>query len=141
MIDDKDLNKIIKTLNQEITSGKITRTALLSVHQLTAKRIFQDGINAKGGLIGLYSKNTLSIRKKKNYPQSKKIILQATGRMVNDYSLVEDGKEFGSGFKQARNSELSDDLEKRFGKIWELTESEKKKIPVAFDDAIKQVLR
>ena len=142
MIDTRELNILAKALKTIVESEKIDRIALMSIHQLTAKRIFQDGINANGKLIGVYSPAYLKTRAKKNYPSSRKVIFQATGQMVNDYTFLTLRKNnYGSGFKFKRNFDISEDLEKKYGEVWNLTKSEENKISIAYDDAIKQLIK
>lgn len=141
MINTRELDNLIKKVKEAADSDKIHRTALLMIHGMTNKRIFTDGIKANGKLIGVYSAEYQQTRKRKNYPISRKIIFQATGQMVNDYVFIVKGKEYGSGFNQKINFDKSNWLEKRFGIVWDLTPSEEKQIPKAYEAALKQLFK
>ncbi|MEE9571459.1 MAG: hypothetical protein V3W20_00250 [Candidatus Neomarinimicrobiota bacterium] len=104
----QDLNELIKKTKALSLRDKVIRRVLQTVHVMTDQRIFRDGIDANGKLIGVYSESYRKTRIRKNYPISRKVILQATSQMVNDYKLlVLPGGNFGSGFSNNFNFDKS----------------------------------
>lgn len=125
--------------------SKVTQRVLQSVHTDTDRRIFRDGIDANSKLIGIYSKSYQKTRRRKAYPISRKVILQATGQMVNDYKflVLPDGN-YGSGFSNTKNFDKSEWVEdtyeyKRDG-IFGLTVNEEKSIDVRMEKELTRFL-
>ncbi|GAG80841.1 unnamed protein product [marine sediment metagenome] len=121
---------------------KVLRRVLETVHVMTDQRIFRDGIDANGKLIGTYSTSYQKTRRRENYPMSRKVILQATSQMVNDYKflVLPDGN-YGSGFSNDANYDKSIWVEKTYKKpIFELTDSEDKKMEVLLEKELSKYL-
>ena len=114
---------------------KVTQRVLETIHVMTDQRIFRDGIDANSKLIGVYSKGYQKTRKRENYPISKKVILQATSQMVNDYKfLVLPGGNYGSGFSNSKNFDKSEWVEDTYKtEIFDLTQSEEKKLNIIME--------
>jgi hypothetical protein len=107
----------------------------------TADRIFDKGKDKTGGEIGRYSKAYLKQRVKNNYPNSTKVILQATRQMSNDWSVINKGDTIGLGFKNSVNADKSEWVEATYNKeIFEHTESEKQAINKLVDKTIKKII-
>ena len=124
-----DLNELIRKLKRASFHKKVTERVLQTVHVMTDQRIFRDGIDANGKLIGVYTKEYQKTRRRENYPISKKVILQATSQMVNDYKflVLPDGN-YGSGFSNTKNFDKSEWVEDTYDTvIFDLTNSEVKK--------------
>lgn len=137
-----DLNNLIKKTRALNLRDKVIRRVLQTVHVMTDQRIFRDGIDANGKLIGTYSEGYQKERRRKNYPISRKVILQATSQMVNDYKfLVLPTGNFGSGFSNTKNFDKSFWVEDTYDKsIFELTDSEDKKMEVLLEKEMTKFL-
>ncbi len=138
----QDLNNLIKKTKALNLRDKVIRRVLQTVHVMTDQRIFRDGIDANGKLIGTYSEGYQKTRRRKNYPISRKVILQATSQMVNDYKflVLPDGN-FGSGFSNTKNFEKSFWVEDTYDKpIFELTDSEDKKLELLLEKEMSKFL-
>lgn len=137
-----NLNELIRRSKALSLQSKVTQRALQTVHVMTDQRIFRNGIDANGKLIGTYSVDYQKIRRMNNYPISRKVILQATGQMINDYKfLVLPRGNFGSGFSNTKNFQKSIKVEKIYNKkIFQLTPSEEKKMGVLLEKELTKVL-
>ena len=137
-----DLNNFIKKTKALNLRDKVIRRVLQTVHVMTDQRIFRDGIDANGKLIGTYSEGYQKERRRKNYPISRKVILQATSQMVNDYKfLVLPAGNFGSGFSNTKNFDKSFWVEDTYDKlIFDLTDSEDKKMEVLLEKEMSKLL-
>ncbi len=138
----QDLNNLIKKTKALNLRDKVIRRVLQTVHVMTDQRIFRDGIDANGKLIGTYSEGYQKTRRRKNYPISRKVILQATSQMVNDYKflVLPDGN-FGSGFSNTKNFDKSFWVEDTYDKpIFELTDSEDKKLEILLEKEMDKFL-
>jgi len=138
-----DLDALIKRSSARQINDKVTRRVLQAVHVMTDQRIFRDGIDANGRLIGVYSQEYQKERRRKNYPTSRKVILQATSQMNNDYKfLVLPGGNYGSGFSNNFNYDKSIFVEKTYNKaIFKLTNSEEKKLVKLMDKELEKFLK
>ena len=137
-----DLNNFIKKTTALNLRDKVIRRVLQTIHVMTDQRIFRDGIDANGKLIGTYSQGYQKERRRKNYPISRKVILQATSQMVNDYKflVLADGN-FGSGFSNTKNYDKSFWVEDTYDTpIFELTGSEDKKLEVLLEKEMTKFL-
>lgn len=137
-----DLSNLIKKTKALNLRDKVIRRSLQTVHVMTDQRIFRDGIDANGKLIGTYSESYQKTRRRKNYPISRKVILQATSQMVNDYKflVLPDGN-FGSGFSNTKNFDKSFWVEDTYDKpIFQLTDSEDKKLEVILEKEMTKFL-
>jgi len=136
------LENLIKRTRRLSLHDKVTQRVLQTVHVMTDQRIFRDGIDALGKLLGVYSEGYQKTRKRENYPISKKVILQATSQMVNDYKfLVLPGGNYGSGFSNTKNYKKSFWVEGTYDTlIFDLTNSEDKKMEVLFEKELTKFL-
>jgi hypothetical protein len=108
---------------------------------VTADRIFAQGKDASNNPIGVYSKDYMKQRAKMNYPGSRKVILQATRQMANDWSVISSGDLLGLGFKNKANADKSEYVEATYKKpIFKHTEEEKKQIDALVSKKIKEIL-
>lgn len=120
-----EIKELTKQLDRLINSNKVERTAATTVHAAMAKRIFIDGKDSKNQQIGVYSTGYQKTRRRRNYPNSNKVILQATRRMVNDWVLIVQDDVIASGFNFAENFDKSIWVEETYGKdIFSLTPQE-----------------
>jgi hypothetical protein len=114
-------------------------TSMLAV---TADRIFSQGNDAANSQIGDYSLGYLKTRVKNNYPSSRKVILQATRQMANDFSVISSGRVLGLGFKNKANAEKSEWVEATYKKdIFRHTNGEKDTLGKLVDSEIKRILQ
>ena len=142
------MNILRKTKRMELSVASSMLTA-------TADRIFTKGLDAKGSPIGTYSKGYMKTRIKKNYPSSTKVILQADGQMVSDWSVINEGDDLGLGFKNnariapkegkkkksVSNLEKSEYVEATYGKpIFEHTSNELKSLNDLLNKEVKKIL-
>jgi len=106
-------------------------------------RIHTEGKNSEDTPIGEYSNAYLKIRKKNNRGESTKVILSLTGQMENDFSIVSNSAgRYGLGFKNEFNAQKAEWLQERadYGRIYDLTESEKEHANLVANDFIAQYL-
>jgi hypothetical protein len=108
---------------------------------VTADRIFTQGKAADGSSIGTYSEGYLKTRRKAGYPNSSKVILQATRQMDNDWSVISAGNSVGLGFKNSFNADKSEWVEETYNKsIFDHTEAELTLLESLIDKEINKVL-
>ena len=108
---------------------------------ITNDRIFTNGLDANGSGIGTYSAAYIKQRQKDNYPNSSKVILQATTQMVNDFSVINNGKQLGLGFKNSFNAEKSEWVESTYKKdIFSSTKNEASTAVKLFDEQVTRIL-
>lgn len=137
-----DLNNLRKKTKALNLRDKVIRRVLQTVHVMTDQRIFRDGIDANGKLIGVYTESYQKTRRRKNYPISKKVILQATSQMVNDYKflVLADGN-YGSGFSNTKNFDKSFWVEDTYDElIFELTDKEDKQLEIILEKEMSKFL-
>lgn len=126
---------------KEILSGRPQRRVLLTVHQQMTTRIFDEGKDAKNSRIGVYSDAYLKQRKKKGLGSSKKVVLEFTGQMRNDYQLIEKGGKFGSGFLNNFNGQKSEWVEDTYDKsIFDLTSEEERLLTDLLNEETQRIL-
>ena len=110
---------------KKITSDDYLKSVLLTVHQQMVERIFDKGLDANSTQIGTYSEGYMRKRREKGFSGSDKVILEFTGQMRNDYLLLQDGGNFGSGFTNSANYDKSNWVEDTYDKkIFDLTSEE-----------------
>jgi hypothetical protein len=141
-VDVANLDDLVKRTRLKFWHDKVTQRVLATVHVMTDQRIFRDGIDTNGQLIGVYSPEYQKQRRRENYPTSRKVILQATSQMANDYKfLVLPGNNYGSGFSNNFNFNKSIWVEQTYNKsIFALTKSEEKKLEKMLDKEISKLL-
>ena len=128
------MNILMKTNKAELAMA-------VSMQTSTTKRIFEDGKAADGVALGDYSEGYLKTRQKNNWTDSKKIILQATGQMHKDFSVINNGKGLGLGFKNSDNLEKSYLVEATYKKrIFAATDDEVDLSMKLFEKNVKEIL-
>ena len=145
-------------MNALAKTNKLEVSVVTTMQTVTADRIFTQGKEANGSDIGEYSKGYLKTRQKDNYPSSKKVILQATRQMANDWHVILQKDKLGLGFlnssgqgegilrtknvKNPGNLEKSYLVENTYNKdIFKHTDDELKKLDELLDKEIKKALR
>jgi hypothetical protein len=131
-----EIRDITIKMNAAIRSSKAQRIAVNTVLPIHKKRIFQDGLDADGARIGVYSTNPIDIPKKKQardtgktkfktgYAEYKTAIgknpgyvnLQNFGSMMADYGVMQSGTDLGLGFQNPHNYDKSMWLQDKYGK-------------------------
>ncbi len=139
-----ELQQITEKLKKVIHSDKVMRVSLTTVLAIQKPRIFQQGQDSRGGKIGTYSTNPISISKKNQarntgktyfpggYAQYKNDIgkggtvnFRNTDQMMMDYQLIVSGDQYGFGFQNHFNYEKSEWLQDKYDKnVFDLTEQE-----------------
>ena len=128
-------------MNLLTKTNLLERSIATSMLAVTADRIFDKGKDASNIQIGTYSKGYLKQRRKDGYPSSTKVILQATRQMVNDWSVIQSGKQLGLGFKNSANADKSEWVEATYKKdIFKHTENEKTLINKIVDKEVKKII-
>ena len=139
-----DLSELIRKSKRLSIHSRVTQRVLVSIHEMTDKRIFTDGKDANNKSLGRYSKGYMRTRRKgvlyvrkgkkinNTYPSGTKVILQATTAMNNDYTfLVLPNGNYGSGFNNNVNFKKSEWVESTYKKaIFDLTNNEEKQIAI-----------
>lgn len=135
-----EIRDLINQLNSVIRTDKVDRRVLITVHQTMTERIFEEGKDANNQQIGTYSDAYMERRRQMNYPDNRKVILQATRQMVNDFELIVESKgKYGSGFKNNANYEKSLKVERTFGKdIFSLTSQEQQLLATLFEKELER---
>ncbi|MFY0654987.1 MAG: hypothetical protein JXQ96_23350 [Cyclobacteriaceae bacterium] len=135
------IKKLVKRMNVLTKTNLLERSIATSMIVATADRIFNQGKDANNTGIGTYSSEYLKQRRKDGYPNSTKVILQATRQMVNDWSVINIGKQLGLGFKNAVNADKSEWVEATYKKdIFKHTENEKQAINKLVDKEVKKII-
>ena len=111
----------------DLINPDFLRPVLQTVHQQMTKRIFDDGLDANNSPIGEYTPEYVKQRVKKGLGSDRKVILQFTGQMRNDFLLLQDGQDYASGFTNNANFDKSVWVEETYNKsIFDLTPDEEK---------------
>lgn len=136
------MNIFINQLNELINTDKVERRVFLSVHAAISDRVFTKGKAANGSDIGQYSDGYVKRRVKNNWGSSRKVILQFSGQMKNDFSIIREGGEYGSGFKNNKNGDKSRWVEETYKKeIFSPTKQEEQLANELYGSELKRVLR
>ena len=138
-----NLDELIKRTKKTRLRDLVTKRVLQTIHVMVEKRIFDSGIDVKGSLIGVYSEPYQKTRRKKGYPISRKVILQAESQMVNDFKLLVLGGEYGSGFTNNFNYDKSKWVEDTYNYqrdgIFGVSKSEDAQITKLMDKELQKV--
>ena len=133
-------NKDIANLNVLLTD-QVEKSVILTVHQQVKVRIFDRGQAANGSQIGRYSDPYVKQRIKKGLGSGKKVVLEFTGQMRNDFQVVEQGGQIGSGFLNKVNTDKSFWVEKTYTKqIFDLTDSEEQLVEDLYQQEVDAIL-
>lgn len=136
------LKKLTKKMSKLARSDKAERFVAQNMLVATADRIFEKGQDANNSSIGKYSAAYLKQRQKEGYPSSKKVILQATRQMGNDWSVVAEGGKVGLGFKNQKNANKSHWVEETYNTpIFSHTKRESKQAVSTFSKYVKKQIR
>lgn len=121
----------------QILKSDFIRPVLLTVHQQMTVRIFDQGKDSNEQQIGEYSDAYIKVRQRKGLGTNKKVILEFTGQMRNDFRLLEQSDQFGSGFSNQNNADKSRWVEETYSKqIFDLTEAEQKLLEDLLDKKV-----
>ena len=136
-----ELKRHIKQLDTILDPVKVHKEVLTSMLAVTEDRIFTKGLDSRGSGIGKYSEEYAKFRAKKNLGGSKKVVLQFSQQMRNDFSVIigPDGK--GLGFKNNKNFDKSFFVENTYNKdIFSHTPSEERLITKLYGAIVKRHL-
>lgn len=152
---------IIQKIQEATQSDRILRGALTTVLAIHKPRIFEKGLDAKGGKIGTYSKKPISIaanRQARNtgqtyfktgYDQYKTAIgknpgyvnLRNTDQMSSDYGLQGSGMSYGFGFQNSENYNKSQWMESKYDKdIFDVSDQEVNVLADSLVYSLKQAI-
>lgn len=126
------------TLQQADT---LLRDVAIGMQAETRERIHEKGQKGDGSQIGEYKPSYLKLRQSKKYNRTadKTIVLSLTRQMENDYKVIALSKNaYALGFDNKFNADKADWNEKRFGKVWALTEQELDSVRLIVQDFIKR---
>jgi len=105
---------------------------------VTSERIFTKGLAANNAAIGKYSLPYLKTRAKKGF-SGRKVILQLTQQMSNDFSVVVEGNKIGLGFKNSFNADKSRFVELTYDKpIFDHTKKETNLLEKTYGKVLRQ---
>jgi hypothetical protein len=136
-----DFKQMINKINRLRRLDQAKRSIGLSMLAITSQRIFSDGKDASNRGIGTYSDAYMKVRRKKNYPASTKVILQAERQMVLDFTLIVSEDGWGLGFKNDVNFQKSLIVEKTYQKdIFAHTDFEVAKFRQLFQNEVNRIL-
>ena len=135
------LNSLLKRMKTLENTRKAEIFMAQSMLAITSDRIFTKGKDSNNSEIGKYSLGYQKQRVKEGYPNSSKVILQATRQMVNDWSVVPTRDGIGLGFKNQHNADKSGWVEDTYGKdIFKHTPQEIKTATARFNQAVKKII-
>lgn len=134
------LKKLVKKMNVLAKTDALERSVATSMLAVTADRIFTQG-KAADGSTETYSKGYMKQRRKDGYPNSTKVIFQATRQMANDFSVISTGKNLGLGFKNSANADKSFWVEDTYDKaVFSHTKDEIETLNKLFTKELKKFL-
>lgn len=132
----KQLDALIRDLNDRNIEDKINREAIGTTHAGIVERIFQQGRDSSESNLGTYPEGYLEFRRRVHNRTNRKINLQLTGQMKNDFTplkILGDNR-YGSGFSNAANAEKSRSVERTYRtSIFELSSKEEKELKENFE--------
>ena len=135
------LTSLISRMNVLRDTSRLERMVAVQMLQQVKSRIFDQGKDSNGGQIGNYSDAYMKQRRAKNYPSSTQVILQATGAMLSDFSVVNASDEIGLGFKNSVNSIKAEAVERTYNKdIFKLTDEETKNAHKIVEIEVNKIL-
>jgi hypothetical protein len=151
---------LMDKINNAVRSDRNHRVALSTVLAVHKPRIFQQGFDAKGQKIGVYSTRPASISKKNQarntgktffkggYAEYKRAIgknpgfvnLRNTDQMMMDYVLMGSNLNYGFGFQNVENFNKSQWAEQHFGQknIFDMSRNEEN---VLADTLVDQLIK
>lgn len=135
------LNTLLQKMSDLARTNKLELSIATSMQAVTADRIFNQGKAADNSDIGSYSDGYLKTRINKNYPSSRKVILQATRQMTNDWSVISIDSGVGLGFKNSFNADKSEWVENTYNKpIFKHTDKEIAQINELINIEVRKII-
>lgn len=152
-----EFTDLIKKINEVVSSPQLLNTAMSTVLAVHKPRIFEQGFDAKGVKIGVYSTNPTSISKKNQarntgqtyfpggYSEYKQavgknpgyVIFRNTDQMYADYGIIGNG----FGFQNTENYNKSQWMENKYQRgIFELSGNELDVLTNTLVDQLKRAL-
>jgi len=130
----------IQKLDSLFRTNKVDREVLTSMLAVTTNRIFTKGLaSSERKIAKKYSDQYIKTRSKERGLSGRKVILQFTQQMKNDFSVIVERNLIGLGFKNSFNTEKSHFVEKTYKKdIFEHTKKEEKLIDKLHGKAIER---
>lgn len=131
-----EIRNISVKLSAALKSDRAKRVAINTVLAVHKKRIFDQGLDAGGAVIGTYSTEPIDIPPRKQarntgkrhfaggYAEYKTAIgknpgyvnLQNFGQMMADYGLIVNGQDYGLGYNNSHNYDKSIWLQDKYKK-------------------------
>ena len=139
-----DIRKKLLTIADK---DKVLRIVATTMCAEVRERIHEEGLNAGGAQIGTYDDKYLKVRQKKyGRTGSRKVIISLTRQLENDFSIgqtnpIKTANGWGLGFKNVFNADKSMWMEEKYGKIWSLTNTEKKQTQQIADGETNKILK
>lgn len=143
-----NLNEVIGSLVQKMQSvnqlngpdrDKLLRMVASDTIANMHERIHVKGLDSNGVPFGEYSSKYLKIRKA-NGLTGNKIILRFEGQLEKLTIVANSDNKYSIGWISDFNGQKAEWMEKRFGKIYDLTDSERAHVSMVAEDFIKQLL-
>jgi len=104
----------------------VSRAVATALMPQIRERIHERGENSKGQQIGTYSNSYLRLRQRKyNRTADTDVIASLSRQLENSYVLGPDGEAYSMSVATQLSVDKITWLEEKYGKIWELTESER----------------
>lgn len=131
---------MFEKLINDLENNKCVEVAAIALLEEMKRRIFVDGYNASESEIGSYVSDWYKRERQKRGLQTGYVDLKFTGKLEKDFTLIKrNGKVFGFGFVTDRSAALADNLENRYGKVFELSESETELFYQYFNDCFGKI--
>lgn len=142
-----NVNKVINDLLGKIQSfekggelsDSILREIATTMRAEVGTRIHEEGKNAAGGDIGQYTSGSYKALRNRKGRRIDKVDLSFTRQMSNQFSVIATANGYGLGWADTEKTDRAGYLEKRYGKIWALTEDEKKQTEAIAESSVKKL--
>lgn len=95
----------VQALSGPATAQALLRVAALSFLESSLDRIHNKGIASDGSPIGEYTTSYLFRREKKGYSADKRVVLEFTGQMRRDYTILPVQGGWGTGYQNQLNAD------------------------------------
>lgn len=122
-------------------SDKVLRQAAFDADALISDRIQQDGLKANETPIQSFYSVGYAKKRSKGGLQSRFVDLTFSGDMMGDFVPAPIINGWVIGFRSQKNADKAEFNEQRFGKIFELSNSEKEIIIQGINETISDILR
>lgn len=155
-----EFTDLITKINNAVRSDRNLRISLSNTLAVHKPRIFQQGFDAKGQKIGVYSTKPISISKtsqarntgktyfKGGYAEYKRAVgknpgfvnLRNTDQMMMDYVIIGSNLNYGFGFQNPENANKSGWVEQHFGlkNIFDISKNEEN---ILADSLVDQLIK